>query len=149
MLNQSTSVKKVTDVIQVMRAGAEFYRDAVEQVDDTFVKDTFLYMASKKESALQALQPLAVEEQGKTEDGTSIAVDSRKLYTKFTAIFSSNEEHTYVKQLEEVEDKVLEVLDEALSKKQPVEAVTILTNIRGDAQMMHDEMKALQKQTKH
>jgi len=149
MLNQTTNVEKVTDVIQVMKAGVEFYQDAVEQVNDSFVKNTFVKMASKKEAAIQALQPLAVEEQGKTEDGTSIAVDSRKLYTKFATMFTSHEDYTYVKQLEEVEDKVLQVLDNALSEKQPVEAMTILTNIRGDAQLMHDEMKALQEKTKH
>lgn len=149
MLNQRTSVEKVTDIIQVMKAGVDFYQDAIEHVNDRFVKNTFIKMASKKEAAIEALQPLALEEQGEIEDGTSIAVDSRKLYTKFAALFTNDEDYTYVKQLEEVEDKVLEVLDEALNKSQPVQAMTILTNIRADAQIMHDEMKALQEQTKH
>tara|TARA_R110000751_G_scaffold307911_2_gene435214 strand:- start:25996 stop:26478 length:483 start_codon:yes stop_codon:yes gene_type:complete len=149
MLNQTTSVEKVTDVIQVMSAGVEFYHDAVEQVNDSFVKNTFIKMASKKEAAIQALQPLAVQQQGEVEDGTSIVVDSRKLYTKFAAMFSDNEDYTYVKQLEEVEDKVLEVLDEALNAKQPLQAMSVLTHVRADAQLMHDEMKSLQEQSKH
>ncbi|GAC21320.1 PA2169 family four-helix-bundle protein [Paraglaciecola arctica] len=149
MLNQTTSVEKVTDVIQVMSAGVDFYHDAVEQVQDTFIKNTFIKMASKKEAAILALQPLALEEQGKTEDGSSIAVESRKMYTKFATMFTNDGDYTYVKQLEEVEDKVLKVLDDALNEEQPVHAMTILTNIRGDAQLMHDEMKALQEQTKH
>lgn len=149
MLNQTTSVEKVTDVIQVMNAGVEFYHDAVEHVNDKSVKNTFEKMATKKEAAIQALQPLALKEQGEIEDGTSIAVDSRKLYTKFAAMFSDNEDYTYVKQLEEVEDKVLDVLDDALKAEQPLQAMSVLTNVRADAQLMHDEMKALQEQSKH
>ena len=149
MLNQTTSVEKVTDVIQVMKAGVEFYNDAIEQVNDTFVKNTFRKMATNKEAAIQALQPLAIGEQGEIEDGTSLAVDSRKMYTKFAALFASDEDYTYVKQLEEVEDKVLEVLDDALNQEQPVQALNTLTYIRADAQLLHDEMKALQEQTKH
>jgi uncharacterized protein (TIGR02284 family) len=149
MFNQTTSVEKVTDVIQVMSAGVDFYHDAVEQVNDTLIKNTFIKMASKKEAAILALQLLTVEEQGKAEEGSSIAVDSRKMYTKFATMFTNDGDYTYVKQLEEVEDKVLIVLDAALDEEQPVEAMAILTNIRGDAQLMHDEMKALQEQTKH
>ena len=66
MLNQTTSVEKVTDVIQVMSAGVDFYHDAVEQVKDTVIRNTFIKIASKKEAAILALQPLALEEQGKT-----------------------------------------------------------------------------------
>ena len=64
-------------------------------------------------------------------------------------MLSSNEDHTYVNQLEEVEDKVLKVLDSALENEQPTIAQSTLMSIRTNAQRMHDEMKALQEQTKH
>ena len=48
-----------------------------------------------------------------------------------------------------MEDKVLEVLDEALEKDQPVIAKTTLENVRTHAQKLHDEMKVLQAITKH
>ena len=145
MLNQKTSVENVTDVIQVMRAGVEFYQDAIEKVSNPALKSTFTKMAT----AIQALQPLAIAEQGDIEDGSSFAVESRKIYTKFVAVFSSDEDYTYIKQLEEVEDKVLEVLDDAIDKNQQGQALLILTNIRADAQSMHDEMKTLQQLQKN
>lgn len=149
MLNQKTSVENVTDVIQVMRAGVEFYQDAIEKVSNPALKSTFTKMATKKATAIQALQPLAIAEQGDIEDGSSFAVESRKIYTKFVAVFSSDEDYTYIKQLEEVEDKVLEVLDDAIEKNQQGQALLILTNIRADAQSMHDEMKTLQQLQKN
>jgi len=149
MLNQTTNVEKVTDVIQIMKAGVEFYRDAVQRVNDASVKHTFIKMVSKKELAIQALQPLAIAEQGEVEDGSSIAVNSRRIYTKFYAIFTSDEDYTYIKQLEEVEDKILQALDDAIKEDQPGHALMTLTNVRADVQLMHNEIKALQEKTKH
>jgi uncharacterized protein (TIGR02284 family) len=132
-----------------MKAGIDFYQDAIEQVESNHVKQTFKKMVVNKKAAIDALQPLAVAEQGELETGSSIAVDSRKVYTKLAGMLSSNEDHTYVNQLEEVEDKVLKVLDSALEKEQPAIAQSTLMSIRTNAQRMHDEMKALQEQTKH
>ncbi len=149
MSTHTAQVEKVSDVIQVMKAGIDFYQDAIEQVESSHVKQTFKKMVVNKKAAIDALQPLAVAEQGELETGSSIAVDSRKVYTKLAGMLSSNEDHTYVNQLEEVEDKVLKVLDSALEKEQPAIAQSTLMSIRTNAQRMHDEMKALQEQTKH
>ena len=149
MLNQTASVVKVADIIQIMRAGVEFYNDAIEQVSDTYIKNTFNKMAIYKKAAIKALQPLALAEQGSIENGSSIVVDSRKIYTKFIAMFTSDESYTYVSQLAAVEDNVLEALDNALKEDQPAQAITILTIIRTDAQQVHDEMKTLKEQMKN
>ncbi len=149
MSTHTAQVEKVSDVIQVMKAGIDFYQDAIEQVESSHVKQTFKKMVVNKKAAIDALQPLAVAEQGELETGSSIAVDSRKVYSKLAGMLSSNEDHTYVNQLEEVEDKVLKVLDSALEKEQPAIAQSTLMSIRTNAQRMHDEMKALQEQTKH
>ena len=48
-----------------------------------------------------------------------------------------------------MENSVLKTLDEAIEEDQPGHALMTLTNVRADAQLMHEEMKALQKQTRH
>ena len=149
MNNEITHVEKVADVIQVMQAGISFYKHALSEIDDVTVKTTFRKMISNKESAIDSLQPLAIAEQGERETGSDLGVESRKMYTKIAGMFSTNEEFTYVNQLEEVEDKVLEVLDEALAVDQPSSAMVALRTIRARAQSMHDEMKALQHAVKH
>jgi len=143
----SNQVNKITDVIQVMKSGVEFYREAASNIKTPNIIGVFQKMATEKQEAINALQPLAVVEKGEVETGSSWMVDSRKMYTKLLSSVTSDEEHTYVDQLEEVEDKVLEVLDEAIKEDQPPACMTVLHKIRARAQQLHDEMKALQKAT--
>ena len=148
MTNQLKQVEKVSDVIQVLKAGADFYRDAMADIDSMSIKGTFKRMAENKEKTISTLQPLAIAEQGEKEKGTSWAVEARKMYTKFSSVVSTDRDFTYVNQLEEVEDKVLEALDEALDEDQPSSAMATLRSVRAEAQSLHDEMKALQNNMK-
>lgn len=149
MSNQSLHTEKVADVIQVMKAGVEFYEEAENKVENEFVKATFRRMSRNKKAAIEAIQPMVIVNEGKREEDTSFAVETRKAYTNFISTFSNNEDHTYVKQLEEVEDKILDILDEALEDEKTANGKQVLTIIRTDAQKMHDDMKVLQEQTKH
>jgi uncharacterized protein (TIGR02284 family) len=132
-----------------MKAGVEFYEEAEQKVDSDYIKATFRKMSANKKAAIEAIQPFVIANNGEREEETSLAVEARKTYTHFISTFTSNEDHTYVKHLEEVEDKVLEVLDEALEEEKVVDAKNVLITLRADAQKMHDQMKALQEQTKH
>jgi len=149
MTNQVKQVEKVTDVIQVLHAGIGFYEDAMKEVDNMSVKSTFSRMVENKEKTIAQLQPLAIAEQGDVEKGSSWAVEARKMYTKIASSISSNQDFTFVNQLEEVEDKVLEVLDEAMGADQPAAAMATLRAVKAEAQSLHDEMKALQETMKH
>ncbi|MFT2089596.1 MULTISPECIES: ferritin-like domain-containing protein [Paraglaciecola] len=149
MQTQIKQVEKVSDVIQVVKAGIDFYESAITEVESPEVKTIFSNMVTKKKQVISKLQPLAIAEQGEVEKGSSWAVNARKVYTDFLGTFSKNEDHTYVSQLEEVEDKILETLDEAISEKQPTQAMTTLLSAKVEAQAMHDQMKALQHITKH
>jgi uncharacterized protein (TIGR02284 family) len=149
MTNQAKQVEKVSDVIQVLRAGAEFYKDATAEIDHSSLKATLKRMADHKVDTIAQLQPLAVAEQGETETGSSWAVEARKMYTKFASAVSSDKDYTFVNQLEEVEDKVLAALDDALEEEQPASAQIVLRTVRANAQSVHDEMKALQKRLEH
>ena len=149
MNTQTQSVEKVSDVIQVMQAGIEFYDEAAKEFDNDSIKNTFQRMIVNKRAAIESLQPLAIAEQGDKETGTDWAVDARKMYTKFAGMMSSDERYTYVNQLEEVEDKVLEALDDAISADQPEPAMATLRTVKARAQTMHDEMNPLQNALEH
>jgi uncharacterized protein (TIGR02284 family) len=146
--NQKTEVKKVTDVIKVLQGGIDFYQKAINEIESNNVKSMFRRMIEGKQEAIEALQPFAINQQGERETDSDWMVSTRKLYTQMIGKMSSDEEHTYIKQLEEVEDRVLEVLDEALKEDQPESCVVVLRTTRAHAQQMHDEMKALQDATK-
>ncbi len=144
MLQQTESVHHITDIIKVMNSGIEFYQKAKEKVDDQSYQGFFNRMIDAKAKAIFELQPFAVEEKGDLETGTDNLVKARETYTQVVAKLSSNTEFTYVDQLEEVEDRVLEELDDALSKEQTPESEAALLRIKVQAKECHDEMKALQ-----
>jgi uncharacterized protein (TIGR02284 family) len=147
MSNQTNQVENVANAIQVMKGGIEFYKEAINEVDTPHIKQTFRKMVQQKHDAIDILQPFAISEKGAIEDKTDWLVDTRKMYTKFIGKMIDDQGHTYVKQLEEVEDKVLEVLDEAMKKDQPTDCMASLRRVKASAQQMHDEMKALQNAT--
>ncbi|WP_199611878.1 ferritin-like domain-containing protein [Flocculibacter collagenilyticus] len=143
----SNQVEHITDIIQVLNSGIEFYTEAQKKVDDSALAGVFSRMVNVKTIAKEQLQPFAIIEEGEREDGSSFAVEARKYYTKMLTAFSSNEEHTIINQLEEVEDKTLAEIKAAMEKDQPLECQKTLTNVLNSMQQCHDEMLALQKAT--
>jgi uncharacterized protein (TIGR02284 family) len=136
--------KLVSDIIKVLQGGIEFYEDALTKVHSPKVKVIFTRMIDEKNLAISQLQPLVIAEEGEPETGTSWAVDIRQMYTNTLNIFTSDDDETYVEQLEEVEDKVLEVVNKALEETQSANLVQALSGIKIKMMACHDQMKALQ-----
>lgn len=147
MTNQVKQVEKVTDIIKVLKGGINFYEDARQKVQSHGVKTVFGRMVQSKREAIEKLQPFAIAEQGEKEDDTAFSVDARKMYTKLISVLSPDSDHTFVDQLEEVEDKTLEVIKDALEEDQPTACNKALLDVLADAQSAHDQMKSLQHTT--
>ena len=137
------NVKEFENIVKAMNSGIEFYDKAKSKVDDKRISQIFEATSQSHKASAARLQPhiLAVEEG--VETGSSFAVEVRKLYTATLAAVS-NTELTYVKQLEEIEDKLLEEIDEVMNLKLPPEAHKALMQVRIDTQRTHDRLKALQ-----
>lgn len=136
--------KLVSDIIKVLQGGIEFYEDALSKVHSSEVKTIFSLMIDEKNLAISQLQPLVIAEEGEPETGTYWAVDIRQMYANTLNIFTSDDDETYVEQLEEVEDKVLEVVNKALEETQSANLVQALSGIKIKMMACHDQMKALQ-----
>jgi uncharacterized protein (TIGR02284 family) len=147
MQSNINKVEKVTDIIKVLNGGISFYEEAVDKVKSQSLKTMFGRLILQKRHAVAKLQPYAIEEQGEVEKDSSIAVSIRKTYTKLLSGITSDADHTYVEQLEEVEDKTLEVIREALEREQPVAVNQVLLGVLSDAKIAHSEMKSLQELT--
>jgi len=147
MQAQINQVEKVADIIKVLNGGINFYEEAIEKVKSQSLKTMFGRLILQKRHAVAKLQPFAIEEQGEVEKDSSIAVSIRKAYTKLLSGITSDADHTYVEQLEEVEDKTLEVIREALEREQPVAVNQVLLGVLSDAKIAHSEMKSLQELT--
>lgn len=146
MNNLSTvEVNHVSDIVQVLNSGIEFYQDAKKQVDNTQLASFFDRMINARKTVKQKLQPFAIAEEGEIEKGSAFTVEVRNIYTKIIGSMSSDKEHTYISQLEEVEDKTLEEIRTALHKKQPVDCEAALLSSLAIMQECHDEMKRLKR----
>lgn len=142
-------VNHASDIIQVLNSGIEFYTDAKEQVRDPRLVQFFERMLNARRMVKERLQPFAVIEDGKREEGSAFSVEVRKVYTKVISAISSDTEHTYISQLEEVEDKTLEELRSALKDNQPPQYEAALLQSMATMQECHDEMRALKLSVNH
>ncbi|SBS39826.1 hypothetical protein MSP8887_04024 [Marinomonas spartinae] len=146
MQNQTAYAHHITDIIKVMNGGIEFYQEAKNKLDDTTYQAFFDRMIEAKQEAATDLQPFAIDEQGEVELDNSTLVKAHQTYTKLLSNISGDSTaFTYIDQLEELEDKVLEELDHALVRNQPQDCEVTLRRIKVKMQECHDEMKALQK----
>lgn len=142
-------MKHVSDIIQVLNSGIDFYSEAQEKVKDQHLVQFFDRMVNARRTVKEQLQPFAVQEEGKREEGSAFSVEARKVYTKVIGAMSSDKDHTYISQLEEVEDKTLEEFRAALKENQPPQFEAALLQSMATMQECHDEMLALKKSTSH
>ncbi|RBO86123.1 PA2169 family four-helix-bundle protein [Marinomonas aquiplantarum] len=149
MQTQTTQSKHIADIIQVMQGGIEFYQEAKDKLQGARYQAFFNRMIDAKREAVDDLQPFAIAEQGYAELDTDNLVKARQTYTKLMAKLSDNKAFTYVDQLEEVEDKVLDEVDTALEKPQPQSCEVTLQRVKVRMKECHDEMKALQTAEQH
>jgi hypothetical protein len=70
--HQGTEATHITDIIQVMNSGIDFYQKAQEKVEDPAIGALFQRMIDARKVSVERLQPYAVNEKGEREDGNCI-----------------------------------------------------------------------------
>ncbi|MBQ4832544.1 PA2169 family four-helix-bundle protein [Pseudoalteromonas sp. MMG010] len=142
---QTQEPKNITDIIQVMNSGIEFYEKAQAKVQEPAVVSLFQDMIDARKISIERLQPYAINEQGERENGSSFAVQARKAYTSLITKFSSDNANTYIDELEEVEDKTLEEIKSAMDKTQPADCEAALAKTLLTMQGCHTQMSRMKK----
>lgn len=143
--HQGSEVNHITDIIQVMNSGIDFYQKAQEKIEDPAIGALFQRMIDARKVSIERLQPYAVNEQGEREDGSSFAIEARRAYTALLTTFSSDKDSTYIKELEEVEDKTLSEIKAAMDKPQPADCEAALATTLLTMQSCHAEISRVKK----
>ena len=143
--HQGQEINHITDIIQVMNSGIDFYEKAQDKVQDPSVSALFQRMIDARKVSVESLQPYAINQQGAREDGSSFAVEARRAFTALLSTFTSDNDQTYIKELEEVEDKTLEEIKAAMDKPQPADCEAALAKTLLTMQSCHTEMSRMQK----
>ncbi|MDO6428606.1 PA2169 family four-helix-bundle protein [Thalassotalea sp. 1_MG-2023] len=134
----------VKELIKVLNGGVEFYKEAKEELSDNTLATIFNKMITEKTRAISELQTYVLIDEGEIEDDSDLIVTMREKYTKLLTVVRADKEHTYLDQLEEVEDRVLDKLSDAMEASLPEPCNIALSQIQIRMQACHDEMKALQ-----
>lgn len=144
MSNSNYEMAPIKELVKVLNGGVEFYRSAIEKVTNPHLKHVFESNMQEKSLAISNLQTFILIDEGKIEEDSAFSVELRAAYTRVISVLSTDTEHTYVSQLEEIEDKVLEKIDAALAEKLPAQCQSTLLQIQVRMQNCHEQMKHLQ-----
>ena len=141
------NAENINNIIKVLNSGKDFYEHAIDKVDNSGLIMVFRSMVDARNNALVKLQPFAQMADGERESGDSWVVKAREVYTDLRAVLSTDTDHTYIEQLEEVEDKTLAELKSALNKTSEPLYAAALQEVHSEIKLCHDRMLNLQKVT--
>lgn len=115
----SYKTEQLNELIAIIRDGQRFYEHAHDEIEDVRLQALFRDMAQAKHQVIQALAvKVAANHEEPTSSGTLVG-KLRQAYADARATLSSDEEATYVAQLEEAEDRILEAFEDAMESAQP------------------------------
>lgn len=115
----SQKTEQLNELIAIIRDGQRFYEHAHDEIKDERLQALFRDMAQAKHQVIQALSvKVAANHDEPTSSGTLVG-KLRQAYADARATLSSDEESTYVAQLEEAEDRILEAFEDAMETAQP------------------------------
>lgn len=136
---------RVSDFVQVLNDGVDFYRRAKGKVKDKNLQLTFEKMAATREQLLNRLQPYVTRVEGEPEKGHTFSGKVREIYTNVLSSIKSDKDQAFIDNLEEIEDKTLKEAREVINEAHSTEVVSALNEFYPKLQKCHAEMSQLKK----
>lgn len=137
---------QLNELIEITRDGQRFYEHAREEVKDIGLQNLFSDMVLAKTEVIQALSLKVAANHEQPATGGTFAGKCRQIYADTRAMISSDEDATYIAQLEEAEDRILHAFEEALEDSE-AGVRTLLVLEMPKVRACHDRMRALKKAT--
>lgn len=135
--------RRVKELIQIATDSATFYARALEKVENPDIRRILADMGQhKRDVAVSLRQALQIDDATVDPNGT-LSGAMRRAYADLLAMVSSDDDRIYVGQLEEMEDKLLHNLKEAISEIEDPKIVAILQSHLPRIAACHSEMSAL------
>ncbi len=134
---------RVKELIQIATDSATFYSRALEKVEDPNVRRILTDMGQhKRDVAVSLRQALQIDDATADPNGT-LSGAMRRAYADLLALVSPDDDKVYVGQLEEMEDKLLENLEDAIEEIEDPRILAILQSHLPRIAACHNEMSAL------
>jgi len=115
----TSKTEQLNELIEIIRDGQRFYEHAHDVVKDIRLQALFRDMSQVKTEVIQALAVKVAASQQTPASGGTVVGRLRQAYADARATLASDEEATYVAQLEEAEDRILLAFEDALETSEP------------------------------
>lgn len=139
-------IAQLNELIEVTRDGQRFYDHAIEHVKDEQLRSIWRDMAQAKSQVIRALTAVVAANQESPATGGTVIGKLRQVYADTRATLSSDEAATYVAQLEEAEDRILQAFEEALECAEPDVRVVLIAEMP-KIRACHERMRTLKHAT--
>lgn len=138
----TSKTAQLNELIEITRDGQRFYEHAHDVVKDIRLQALFRDMSQVKTEVIQALAVKVAANQQTPASGGTMVGKLRQVYADARATLSSDEDATYVAQLEEAEDRIMHAFEDALETTEPdVRALLVVEMPKVRA--CHERMSAL------
>lgn len=134
--------KQLNELIEITRDGQRFYQHAHDEVKDVRLQVLFRDMSQSKSELIRALSVKVAANQEVPAAGGTFIGKLRQVYADTKATLVSDEEATYVSQLEEAEDRILHAFEDALETAEP-DVQALLAAEMPKVRANHDRMRTL------
>jgi len=141
-MNHHPDTATLNDLIEVLNDGKTFYTEAADKVRPDLA-DLFRRMARTKAAIAGDLAGLVASAGEKPADGGTFVGAMRKFYAEVRSSLSSAQDATYVSQLEEFEDRILDAFRKVVENSDDAATRAIAQRHLPQITRDHDDMRAL------
>ena len=120
----SNTATQLNELIEITRDGKRFYEHARDEVKSSELKTLFSNMSQAKSNVIIALEKRVAANQETPASGGTLTGKVRQVYADTRAALSSDEEATYIAQLEEAEDRILHAFEDAMQSNDRADSNT-------------------------
>ncbi len=143
-ISKTEQIDLLKNLAGVCEDGRVFYTQAAKKTDDASLEKVFTDMGRQRMDVCQSLIGKIREMGGTVEEQPRTAKGKwNMLYGEVLASLSPNSDKTFVNQLEECEDRVLEEFSDAIGQTIPASLKDFIYNQHRILQDSHDYMKSL------
>jgi uncharacterized protein (TIGR02284 family) len=131
------------DIVETARDGADFYEGAQRKVNNPRLKAIFGRMSAAKRELITGLSDHLAHEGEAAPTGGTLFGSFRRLYAEVLATLASDDDHVYVAQLEEAENRLLDQIQQAIGEASATDVRVQLQAYLPKVRACHDEMRDL------
>ncbi|MES2819218.1 MAG: PA2169 family four-helix-bundle protein [Pseudomonadota bacterium] len=143
----TSKANQLNELIEITRDGQRFYEHAHDEVKDLQLKSLFRDMSMAKTQVIQALAVKVAANHEQPAQGGTVMGKLRQVYADTKATLSSDENATYVAQLEDTEDRILHAFEDAMKEAEP-DVRALLAVEMPKVRACHDRMRDLKRAMK-